>query len=429
MNEVSDKKYCIYKHTSPSNKSYIGITSMNPLDRWKNGNGYSHNSYFTNAIKKYGWDNFSHEILAENLTQEEAYQMEQKLIKEYDTFNSKYGYNLTTGGEIGKQHTNEVRQKQSELAKRLWQDEGFRKSHANFLYGPKNGKLNPNYGNHKLAGKNHPNYGKKLKPETVEKIRYAASNISDETRRKMSEAAKKRMTPEAKEHLRKLATGRQASDEAKRKMSESQKSRWNDELRKKYSDKFSGNGNPMYGKHHSDETKELLSKMFSGENSIWYGKHHAEESKQKAHDSCTWKVPVVQLTLNGEFVREFDSYASAAKEVDGKISAIIECCNGNLKSAYKYIWIKKDDYNPNNMYRYINDNYQAVVQLTKNWEYLKEYETIKAAAKEVKGHHQNIGRVCKLKGNGTSVGYRWMYKQDYLDLVENKKGEADEIWS
>lgn len=45
MNEVSDKKYCIYKHTSPSNKSYIGITSMNPLDRWKNGNGYSHNSY------------------------------------------------------------------------------------------------------------------------------------------------------------------------------------------------------------------------------------------------------------------------------------------------------------------------------------------------------------------------------------------------
>ena len=60
---------------------------------------------------------------------------------------------------------------------------------------------------------------------------------------------------------------------------------------------------------------------------------------------------------------------------------------------------------------------------------MKEYEATRIAAKAVKGHHQNIGRVCKLKGNGTSVGYRWMYKQDYLDLIENKKGETDEIWS
>ena len=29
--------YCVYKHTSPSNKVYIGITSNNPLKRCANG--------------------------------------------------------------------------------------------------------------------------------------------------------------------------------------------------------------------------------------------------------------------------------------------------------------------------------------------------------------------------------------------------------
>lgn len=47
------KKYCVYKHVSPSNKVYIGITSKNPLRRWENGNGYKNNKYFYRAILKY----------------------------------------------------------------------------------------------------------------------------------------------------------------------------------------------------------------------------------------------------------------------------------------------------------------------------------------------------------------------------------------
>ena len=424
MTKTNDKKYCVYKHTAPNGKSYIGITSMTPQQRWANGNGYKHNLHFTNAIEKYGWDNFTHEIIADNLTQEEACEAERKLIDEYDTFNPEHGYNLTTGGEIGKQYTDETRQKQSILAKQLWQNDEYKKAHEKFLTSPRNGELNPNYGNHKLAGENHPNYGKKRNPETIEKMRYAASHISNETRKKMSEAATKRMTPEFREHLRKLATGRTASDESRKKMSDSQNRRWNDELRREYSDRFSGTGNPMYGKHHSDETKRLLSEMFSGENSAWFGRHHTDEEKQKAHDSCWWKVPVIQLTLQGEFVKEFDSYTDAAKEVNGKVSAIIGCCNGDLKSAYGYMWLKKNDYNTNNIYQYTYNNCKAVIQLTEGWEYIAEYETTRAAAKAVSGHHQNIGRICKLKGNGLSTGYRWMYKQDYLDLIENKKGEA-----
>ena len=68
--------YTVYKHTTPSGKIYIGITSNDPKYRWKNGYGYMNNKYFFNAIKKYGWNNISHEILFTGLSEEEAYSKE-----------------------------------------------------------------------------------------------------------------------------------------------------------------------------------------------------------------------------------------------------------------------------------------------------------------------------------------------------------------
>ena len=63
--------YCVYKHTNKINgKVYIG-QSMNPKDRWsRQGHQYKGCTYFYNAIQKYGWNNFIHEILIDNLTQE-----------------------------------------------------------------------------------------------------------------------------------------------------------------------------------------------------------------------------------------------------------------------------------------------------------------------------------------------------------------------
>ena len=46
-----DKLYIVYMLISPSNKKYIGITSLEPKNRWRNGNGYKNNKHFTNAIK------------------------------------------------------------------------------------------------------------------------------------------------------------------------------------------------------------------------------------------------------------------------------------------------------------------------------------------------------------------------------------------
>ncbi len=91
--------YCVYKHTNLKNgKVYIGVTSQKPSRRWHGGHGYSDQPLFWNAIQKYGWENFNHEILAKNLSQDDAFRMEQELIKEYRSTDREYGYNISGGG-------------------------------------------------------------------------------------------------------------------------------------------------------------------------------------------------------------------------------------------------------------------------------------------------------------------------------------------
>lgn len=93
-------KWKVYKHTSPSGKIYIGITHQKPEHRWRNGKGYENNSHFWNAIQKYGWDNFTHEIIADGLTQIEAEEMEKRLVKELKSTDKKVGYNVALGGHV-----------------------------------------------------------------------------------------------------------------------------------------------------------------------------------------------------------------------------------------------------------------------------------------------------------------------------------------
>lgn len=99
------KTWIIYKHICKVNgKYYIGLTSQKDLNqRWKNGNGYKNNPLFYNAIKKYGWDAFNHEVIENNIsTLKEANERERYWISHYHSW--KYdpecnGYNITPGGD------------------------------------------------------------------------------------------------------------------------------------------------------------------------------------------------------------------------------------------------------------------------------------------------------------------------------------------
>lgn len=146
------KTYTVYKHTSPSGKVYIGITSRKPEYRWNKGKGYREKDQqcFYRAIKKYGWENIKHEILYTNLTEEEAKTLEISLIKYYKKL--KLSYNMTDGGDGGK-GLHGKRGKLSEETKRKMSE--VRK-------GMNTGDKNPMYGRHETCpafgkfGKDHP---------------------------------------------------------------------------------------------------------------------------------------------------------------------------------------------------------------------------------------------------------------------------------
>lgn len=156
-------EYCVYMHTCPKGKVYIGITRNDPLKRWQNGTGYRTNEYFTRAIKKYGWENFKHEILFTGLSEKEAKEKEIFLIAEYKSNHRKHGYNISSGGEsrsgaklaeshkekigqgnLGKKVSKETREKLSVSSKRLWSNPDF-VEHMRVINTGKNNKM---YGSH-----------------------------------------------------------------------------------------------------------------------------------------------------------------------------------------------------------------------------------------------------------------------------------------
>ena len=112
--------YCVYKHTTPSGKVYIGITGRDPVKRWNGGHGYQNNKHFYNAIVRYGWENITHEIVYDSLTKEEAEILERELIHHYDSSNHEKGYNHNCGGGgtgVGGKHKPETIKKMREAAK------------------------------------------------------------------------------------------------------------------------------------------------------------------------------------------------------------------------------------------------------------------------------------------------------------------------
>ena len=97
---TDEKKWKVYCHTNKVNgKKYVGITSQKRLnDRAHSGASYVNCKVFYQAINKYGWDCFESEILATNLPEEKAKELERFYIKLFKTQDRRFGYNVDDGG-------------------------------------------------------------------------------------------------------------------------------------------------------------------------------------------------------------------------------------------------------------------------------------------------------------------------------------------
>ena len=87
--------YCVYRHSFPNGKHYIGI-SKDAEHRWRNGKGYDSQPKIAKAIAYYGWENIDHVIICNGLTLTQAQKLERELIDAYDSI--EHGYNVSIGG-------------------------------------------------------------------------------------------------------------------------------------------------------------------------------------------------------------------------------------------------------------------------------------------------------------------------------------------
>ena len=226
----------IYKVTNLINgKIYIGKHKSSKFDKYYYGSG----KIILRALKKYGKENFSIQVLEDGDSEEDLIAKERKWIKYFDSTNSDIGYNILEGGE------------------------------------------NPIY-----FGEQHPMYGKHHTEEANNKNRLAhiGKHHSEETKKKISEGNKGKTISE--EHKKKISEankgrvlGDRLTDAGRKRISEAMKNRViTEKTRKKISDAHKGK--PLSAEH-----IKKLSESHKGNPGYWKGKKRSPETLKKISDS------------------------------------------------------------------------------------------------------------------------------------------------
>lgn len=234
--------WTIYCHTHiESGRRYVGLTSRSMERRWSQHVSQARSTkdgrwHFPNAIRKYGKDAFSHEVLEVCHSLEVANLAEECWIEFFEARNPEKGFNMARGGfhiphpVKSPWDDPEYRSKQSHNSKMMWERPGFRSKNLPRL----------------LAFVNNPEFraANRIRlstPESRERQRIAACEAisrpevrakmsaaqtgkkhSAERRQKVSDAVKNR-SPELKERIRQKLIGRKHTEEAKRKISAARK--------------------------------------------------------------------------------------------------------------------------------------------------------------------------------------------------------------
>lgn len=172
-----ENTYCVYIHTAPNGKMYIGQTSQKPEARWNNGRGYCRRikgkyaqPLMARAVHKIPWEYWEHEVVYEGLTAEEANLYEEWLIYLGWTDNPEYGYNIRKGGSNGGL-SEETKKKIGDANRGKVHSEEQNKRHSEIMR------------------------GRTLSEETKQKLRDASLGkaMSDEAKEKLSNYHKKQV--------------------------------------------------------------------------------------------------------------------------------------------------------------------------------------------------------------------------------------------
>lgn len=140
------------------------------------------------------------------------------------------------------------------------------------------------------------------------------------------------------------------------------------------------------------------------------GRKRSEEHKKTIADIS--RTSVIQLDLEGRFIKEWESLKSAIQELglDKSYSGISACCRKKCKSAAGFLWVYKKDYNSDINYFYTNDrgkhNSKTVYQYSLDNNFMKEWDSGNKAGKELNIKAQSIYN-CISGLYKTAGGFKW----------------------
>lgn len=151
--------------------------------------------------------------------------------------------------------------------------------------------------------------------------------------------------------------------------------------------------------------KVCKGKFRSSNGYLW--KYEDGELKQR---QSKYRKKVIQYTKDGKTkLNEFESQTAAAKAVNGNITNIAYCCKGVQTSYRGFVWRYAEgvEYTPNKVNKYK----RKISQYTKDGIFVREFDSLTAAALEVQGSPSDIQICCKIHYK-TFRGFKWRYSSD-----------------
>ena len=181
-----------------------------------------------------------------------------------------------------------------------------------------------------------------------------------------------------------------------------------------------------------DREKYYISKFNTTNNKHGYNMTSGGDGICNLREECVDKISigetlysVVQLSLEGEFIKVHRNCAKASIDVCGNYSMtenIRDCCNNKCgrKSAKGYMWLYEKDYDRNKKYKHQKDkSFKKVSQYDESGKLIKIYDSGCDAEKETGISRKLISSVCH-GCKRVAGGYIWRLTGDPFDKYETK---------
>lgn len=121
-------------------------------------------------------------------------------------------------------------------------------------------------------------------------------------------------------------------------------------------------------------------------------------------------VPIVELDLKGNLVKEWKSATTAGKNYGISVTSIVMCLRGKTKTSNESIWIYKNNYDEKLDYHITNTFHirKPVDQFDLNMNFIKSFKSLSQVRRELGFATSDISSVCKGKLK-QCYGFKWKY--------------------